>query len=185
MLTRVKLTALGIRIFPSSHRCKSTLFFIAYAIVFSYSGDRTIFFIWAFRRGGSTNLHPRPEHPHSITYNLYKAAAPSGCPLQCPAGTGHSIWMIPPFKGARGDYESHKPPSISASIPNARSSVRHPRFAAKHPIPSFDTFPLAAIPPRTTLLPMVRCRPSTNYRYATANAVDKQKRNSFRYQQKP
>ena len=27
------------------------------------------FFIWAFRRGGSTNLHRRPEQPHSITHN--------------------------------------------------------------------------------------------------------------------
>ena len=84
---------------------------------------RTIFFIiWAFRRGGSTFHHHRSEQPHSITYNLYKAAAPSGCPLQCPAGTGHSTHWSPPFKGARGDSETHTPPSISASIPNARSS---------------------------------------------------------------
>ena len=73
------------------------------------------------------------------------AAAPSGFSLQCPAAPAPALVSHPPFRGVRGGVP-HKPPSISAAIPNARPSEPSPRFAANHPIPSLVAFPRAANP---------------------------------------
>ena len=54
--------------------------------------------------------------------------------------------VSPPFRGARGDSETSKPPSISTSIPLARPSGTSSRFAAKHPLPAPAPFPRAANP---------------------------------------
>ena len=78
--------------------------------------------------------------------------------------------MSPPFKGARGDSETDKPPSISTSIPLARPSEPSTRFAANYPTPSPVPFSRAANP-ELHHPPMMDSRPQSGYRHATANAV--------------
>ena len=107
--------------------------------------------------------------PSPTSSSLLQAAAPSGCSLQCPAGAGHGTHWSPPFKGARGDSETHTLPSISASIPNARSSNylhisrrcnQSPRsniLPRRNP-PAHDLSPVLSLPLRHRL-------------YVTANAV--------------
>ena len=60
----------------------------------------------------------RARHPVMRRRAVGLSAAMSG-------STGHGTCWSPPFKGARGDSETHKPPSISASIPNASPPVTH------------------------------------------------------------
>ena len=60
--------------------------------------------------------------------------------------TSHGTCWSPPSRGARGESETCKPPSISTSIPGARPSEPYPRFAANHLIPSPVTFSCAANP---------------------------------------
>ena len=120
------------------------------------------------RRFQASQNKVRPTPTPSL---LLLAAAPSGCPLQCPAETGHGTCWSPPFKGARGDFETHRPPSISASIPNARSSKRLHVSRRSTQSPRSNILPRRD-PPHTTLPRWFRCRSTIGYRYATANAVD-------------
>ena len=64
----------------------------------------------------------------------------------------HCRWAyaIRPYEYGRIAYAPYRirpmPKIISAAIPNARSTVPHPRFAAHHPIPSSHPFPAPRTP---------------------------------------
>ena len=80
----------------------------------------------------------------------------------------HITRWSPPFKGARGDSENHKPPVISASIPNARSSnylhvsrrsIRSPRpnhFPRRNPLHTIFPGVFATVSPVTDMKPLTR-----------------------------
>ena len=84
--------------------------------------------------------------------------------------TGHSTCWSPPFKGARGDSETDKPPAITAPIPGARPShhFRVSRRIIRSPRPAHFPSPR---PPHPYHRPMMESTPRTQLQTCNRYAV--------------